>query len=166
MVGHLRKVKKERKMTKAEKRIREGFNYLVKDDLKGALRSFRAASSLTSAVGRNELHVELAHFLAYEVAKYLREQQKTQYGNANEYTYESVNSWKAWDDISIAAVLLAPRDPKANELLQKFLGRTWEGIRFIRRYAYDKPLSSWTTEDGKRYTRYTQTKHVQKKLGV
>jgi hypothetical protein len=165
-VGQSRKNLKERNMTTAERRIREGFKYLEKDELKNALRSFRAASSLTSAVGRNELHVELAHFLAYAVAKHLREQQKTQYGNANEYTYDSVNEWKAWDDISIAAVLLAPRSPKINDLLQKFLGRNWEGIRFIRRYAYDKPLQSWTTENGSRYTRYTQTKHVQKKLGV
>ena len=110
--------------------------------------------------------MELAHFLAYEVSKYLREQQKLDYGNANEYTYEPVNTWKAWDDISIAAVLLAPRNPRVNDLLQKFLGRNWEGIRFIRRYAYDRPLRSWRREDGRRYTRYTQTKHVQKKLGV
>ena len=153
-------------MKKAEKRIKEGFEYLKKEDLKSALKSFRQASSISAAVGRNELHVELANFLAYEVAKYLREKQKEQYGNANSYTYEAVNTWKAWDDISIAAVLMAPKDPKINELLQKFLGRNWEGIRFIRRYAYDAPLSSWRDENGSRYTRYTQTKHVQKKLGV
>jgi len=153
-------------MTRSAKRLKEGFEHLKKDDYKNAVKSFRQASSLASVVGRSELHMELAYFLAYEAAKYHRENQKKEYGNANEYTYESVNTWKAWDDISIAAVLVAPKDPKINELLQKFLGRNWEGIRFIRRYAYDAPLSSWMDENGSRYTRYTQTKHVQKKLGV
>ncbi len=152
-------------MKRAEKKIREGYKFLQREDYRNAVRSFRQASSLTSAMGRDELHVELAYFLSYEVSKYNREKQKEEYGNANDYTYESVNEWKAWDDISIAAILLAPKNPEVTSYLCKFLGRNKEGIRFIRRYAFSRPLSSWLKEEG-RYTRYTQTKHVQKKLGV
>ena len=141
-----------------------GFRYLEQGKFKNAIKSFENA--VVSGDGTN-LQRDVAAFYMLNTAKYRREWKKRRFGNAHLYLYDpDDNSGKAWSDVDIAAVLLTPNTPKLNDYLSKFLGRNRAAIEFQRRYAYGRPLTSWISESGKRYTRYTQTKNVVNRLGA
>jgi hypothetical protein len=150
-------------MAKVVEETGKGLDYLMSGKFQAAIKRFTKASS---AKGTN-LQRAVATMFAYETAKYRREWKKRNFGNANLFAYfESENIGKAWSDVDIAAVLLSPNVEEMNVFLAKFLGRNLESIRFQRRYAYGRPLMSWLSESGKRYTRYTQTKSVRNRLGM
>lgn len=145
-------------------KIRTGLRYLSKGRFKMAIKNFEAA--VRDGSGTN-LQRDVAAFFMLNTAKYRREWKKRRYGNAYLFLYdEEDNGGKAWSDVDIAAVLVSPNIPKLNGYLTKFLGRNLEAIKFQRRYAYGRPLKSWLNESGGRYTRYTQTKNVQNRLGA
>lgn len=145
-------------------RLEKGLRYLSLGKFKGAIKNFEAA--VRSGDGTN-LQRDVAAFYMLNTAKYRREWKKRRYGNAHLFLYDDeANRGKAWSDVDIAAVLMTPNTPKMNNYLAKFLGRNLEAIKFQRRYAYGQPLRSWLDESGRRYTRYTQTKNVQNRLGA
>jgi len=151
-------------MSKVLVKTQKGIRYLEAGKFKAAIKNFEAA--VRAGDGTN-LQRDVAAFFMVESAKYRREWKKRRFGNANLYWYNMEdNVGKAWSDVDIAAVLLTPDTRKMNTYLSKFLGRNLEAIRFQRRYAYGRPLSSWRSESGRRYTRYTQTKNVQGRLGA
>ncbi len=151
-------------MSRTIEKLEKGLKYLSRGKFKAAIKNFEAA--VRSGDGTN-LERDAAAFYMVSTAKYRREWKKRRYGNANLFWYDPEdNSGKAWSDVDIAAVLLTPSSPKMNNYLSKFLGRNLEAIRFQRRYAYGRPLISWRGESGERYTRYTQTKNVQNRLGA
>jgi hypothetical protein len=151
-------------MSKTLQYLGNGLRYLERGKFKSAIRCFERG--VVSGDGTN-LQRDVAAFFMVNTAKYRREWKKRRYGNANLFVYDIENNWgNAWSDIDIAVVLLTPNTEKMNEYLCKFLGRNLEAIKFQRRYAYGRPLNSWTDESGKRYTRYTQTKNVQHRLGA
>jgi len=150
-------------MTKVLTETRRGLNLLEDGKFQAAIKKFTKASSARGT----DLQRAVATMFAYETAKYRREWKKRNFGNAHLFAYDIYgNNGKAWSDVDIAAILLAPNNRKMNELLAKFLGRNFEAIRFQRRYAYGQPLISWHNESGERYTRYTQTKAVKNRLGL
>lgn len=145
-------------------KVERGLDYLANGKFKAAIKNFESA--VRSGDGTN-LQRDVAAFYMLNTAKYRREWKKRRYGNANLFNYDDEdNSGKAWSDVDIAAVLVTPSTPKINDYLSKFLGRNLEAIKFQRRYAYGRPLKSWIEESGRRYTRYTQTKNVQSRLGA
>ena len=151
-------------MSRVLDKTRKGLMYLERGQFKAAIKNFEAA--LRSGGGTN-LQRDVAAFFLVNTAKYRREWKKRRFGNANLYWYNTEeNTGQAWSDVDIAAVLLTPDTRKMNMYLSKFLGRNPEAVRFQRRYAYGRPLSSWRGESGRRYTRYTQTKNVQNRLGA
>jgi len=151
-------------MSKTMNKFNRGLNYLSRGQFKAAIKNFEAA--VRSGDGTN-LQRDVAAFYMVNTAKYRREWKKRRYGNANLFWYDPEdNSGRAWSDVDIAAVLLTPNTKKMNDYLSKFLGRNLNAISFQRRYAYGRPLASWRNESGKRYTRYTQTKNVYRRLGA
>jgi len=151
-------------MSRTTEKMEKGLSYLSRGRFKAAIKNFESA--VRSGDGTN-LQRDAAAFFMVNTAKYRREWKKIHYGNANLFWYDTYdNSGKAWSDVDIAVVLISPDTPKMNSYLSKFLGRNLEAIKFQRRYAYGRPLGSWKSESGKRYTRYTQTKHVQNRLGA
>jgi len=149
--------------SKTRERLNRGFNYLQQGKFKAAIKNFETA--VRTGDGTN-LERDVAAWWMVNVAKYRREWKKRRFGNAHLFLYDDENNGKAWSDIEIASVLLTPNTPKLNAYLTKFLGRSPEAIRFQRRYAHGRPLTSWRSESGERYTRYTQTNYVKNKLGV
>jgi hypothetical protein len=87
-------------------------------------------------------------------------------GNARLMNLFPGNRGDAWSDVDIAMVLVAQNNRFTNRFLARFLGRTEEAIRFQRRYATSRPLRSWTSEKGTRYTRFTQNQRVARRLGL
>lgn len=151
-------------MCKTVEKTRVGLNYLSKGKVKAALRKFEEA--VRTGDGSN-LERDVAALFMVNAARYRREWKKRRlYKNAHIMDFNDWNSWNAWSDVDIAAVLMSPDNPTVNRYLEKFLGRTPEAIRFQRRYASGQPLESWKREDGKRYTRFTQTNFVKNKLSV
>jgi hypothetical protein len=150
--------------TKTRKKLDKGLNYMQYGQFKAAIKNFEAA--VRSKDGSN-LERDTAAWWMVNAAKYRREWKKKRYGNAHLFDYfDFDHTGKGWSDVEIAAVLLTPSTPRLNSYLSKFLGRSTEAIRFQRRYANGRPLSSWKAESGRRYTRYTQTNYVKNKLGV
>lgn len=153
-----------RKTSKTKVKLNRGLAHMENNLYKAAIKNFEAA--IRKGDGSN-LERDAAAWWMVNAAKYRKEWKKEKFGNANLFWYSDLDHCgKAWSDVEIAAVLLAPNTARLNDYLAKFLGRTVEAVRFQRRYAYGRPLSSWTTESGKRYTRYTQTNYVKSKLGV
>ncbi len=152
-------LRRNRTRTKLDK----GLVYMGNGKFKAALKNFEAA---VTGKGSN-LERDAAAWWMVAVAKYRREWKKRRYGNANLFWYDAEdNNGRAWSDVEIAVVLLAPNTRKMNSYLSKFLGRSTEAIRFQRRYAHGRPLKSWKSESGERYTRYTQTSLVKDRLGA
>lgn len=145
--------------------IRKGIGFLQAGDFDNALRSFRSVSASrhpsTSRTVRS-----VANFYAYNTERFRKESKKATFGNANMIGTYAGNSGDAWSDVDIAAVLVAPTSQFTTRFLAQFLGRTEEAIRFQRRYAFGSPLSSWVSEKGNKYTRFTQTQRVVNELGV
>lgn len=148
-------------MGRTVEKTRVGFNYLRKGKVKAAMVRFEAA--VRAGDGSN-IERDVAAFFMVNTARYRRELKKLVYKNAYIMELKERNAWSGWSDVDIAAVLMSPDDPTMNRYLEKFLGRTPEAIRFQRRYACGQPLDSWKDEDGKRYTRYTQSNYVKGKL--
>lgn len=145
--------------------IRKGIGFLQAGDFDSALREFRSvASSRNSKTSRTVRSV--ANFYAYNTERFRKEFKKATFGNANLIGEFAGNSGDAWSDVDIAAVLVAPTNQFTTRFLAQFLGRTEEAIRFQRRYAFGSPLSSWVSEKGNKYTRYTQTQRVVSELGL
>jgi len=150
--------------TRTKKRIDKGLAYMQQGLYKAAIKYFEAA--IRSRDGSN-LERDVAAWWMVNAVKYRKEWKKKKYGNAHLFDWTDIDhSGKAWSDVDIAAVLLTPATPKMNRYLSDFLGRSTEAIRFQRRYANGRPLGSWKAESGRRYTRFTQTKHVKSRLGV
>jgi len=153
-----------RQISKTKQKLNRGLVHLENGLYKAAIKNFEAA--VRKKDGSN-LERDAAAWWMVNTAKYRREWKKSRFGNAHLFEYfDFDHSGKGWSDVEIAAVLLAPNTAKLNVYLSKFLGRSIEAVRFQRRYAYGRPLSTWTKESGKRYTRYTQTNYVKNKLGV
>lgn len=145
--------------------IRKGIGFLQAGDFDAALREFRrVAASKNPETTR--LVKGVANFYAYNTERFRKEAKKARIGNAHLIDFEPVNSGEAWSDVDIAAILVAPSNRFTNRFLSNFLGRTEEAIRFQRRYANGRPLSSWTAENGSKYTRFTQNQRVANELGV
>lgn len=149
-------------MCKTMEKTRVGLNYLSKSKVKAALRKFEEAVKIGDG---SNLERDVAAFFMLNAARYRREIKKLRvYKNAHVMDFNTWNAWNAWSDVDIAAVLVSPDNSTVNRYLEKFLGRSTEAIRFQRRYASGQPLESWKRENGKRYTRFTQTNFVKDKL--
>jgi hypothetical protein len=145
--------------------IRKGIGFLQAGDYDAALGEFRkVAASKNPETARVVKGV--ANFYAYNTERFRKEAKKVRFGNAHLIDFEPVNTGEAWSDVDIAAILVAPNNRFTNRFLSSFLGRTEEAIRFQRRYATAKPLSSWVAEDGNKYTRFTQNQRVAGRLGL
>lgn len=146
--------------------IRKGIGFLQANDFETALAEFRrVAGSKNSKTSR--LVKAVAAGYAYHTERFRKENEKTRYGNAHllDLSYPA-NQGEAWSDVDIAMVLVAPTNSFTTQFLASFLGRTVEGIRFQRRYAFDIPLNSWSGEEGHNYTRFTQNQRVARQLEV
>lgn len=144
--------------------LKKGFECLSDSRLRRSIKNFEFA--VRAGDGTN-LQRDVAALMMVETAKYRREQKKKRLGNANLFIYDPEdNSGRAWSDVEIAVVLLAPRTRKVTAFLNRFLRRNNEAIRFQRRYAFGRPLTSWSQESGERYTRYTQSLKVKSRLGA
>jgi len=145
--------------------IRKGIGFLQAGDYDAALREFR---KVIASRNPNTSHLikGVASFYAYNTVRFQKEAKKARFGNAHMIDFYPVNAGEAWSDVDIAAVLVAPNDRFTNRFLANFLGRTEEAIRFQRRYADTKPLTSWTAENGRKYTRFTQNQRVANRLGL
>lgn len=151
-------------MTKTLQKIKVGLNYLNVGKTKMAIKYFEHA--LRESDGTN-LQKDVGAFFLTNTARYRREWKKRRFGNANLFTYNpDVNVGNGWSDVDIAAILVTPDTKRMNSLLSMFLGRNEQGIKFQRRYANGHPLSSWVGESGQYYTRYTQAKNVQIRVGA
>ena len=151
------------KTSRTRQKLEKGFKYMDQSKFKAAIKNFEAA--VRSGDGTN-LERDTAAWWMVNAAKYRREWKKKRHGNAHLFWYDEDNNGKAWSDVDISAVLLTPNTKKMNNYLVKFLGRSPEAVRFQRRYAHGRPLSSWKNESGGRYTRFTQTQYVKNRLGV
>jgi hypothetical protein len=145
--------------------IRKGLRFLQKADYDNALREFRSV-----VASRHPKTLRLvksaANGYAFHTERLRRESKKLTMGNARIMNLVPGNKGDAWSDVDIAMVLVAPFTPFTTDFLASFLGRTVEGIRFQRRYAFDAPLTSWVGEKGTRYTRFTQNQRVAHRLGL
>jgi len=151
-------------MSKVLDRTKDGLKYLEVGKFQSAIEKFTKASSTR---GGTDLQRAVASLFAYETARYRREWRKKTFGNAHLFAYfMDENTGKAWSDVDIAAVLVAPDTRNINSFLARFLGRNNNAISFQRRYANGRALRSWLEETGERYTRYTQTVAVKNRLGV
>jgi hypothetical protein len=148
---------------KTRTRLEKGLSYMAQGKFKAAIKNFESAVRSKEA---SNLEHDAAAWWMVNAAKYRREWKKRRYGNANLFAYGEDNGGQAWSDVEIAAVLLTPDTKKLNGYLSRFLGRSPEAIKFQRRYVHGRPLTSWTSESGERYTRFTQTQHVKNRLGV
>lgn len=145
--------------------VRKGIGFLQAGDFDNALREFRnVAASRNPKTTR--LVKSVANGFAYHTERFRKESKKARIGNAHLMDLVPGNRTDAWSDVDIAMVLMAPNDRFTNRFLARFLGRTEEAIRFQRRYAFGRPLSSWVEEKGDRYTRYTQNRLVAQRLGL
>ena len=154
---------RRKKVSKTREKLEKGLAYMENGKFKAALKNFETA--VRSRDGSN-LERDAAAWWMSNVGKYRREWKKRRYGNAHLFWYDDENNGKAWSDVEIVAVLVTPNTRKMNNYLVKFLGRSLEAVRFQRRYAHGRPLTSWLSESGERYTRYTQTQHVKSKIGA
>jgi len=150
-------------LSNTRQHIIKGMKYMSRGDLRPAVKHFEAG--VRCGDGSN-LERDVAAWWMFNVAKYKREWKKRRFGNANLYWYDEDNNGQAWSDVEIAVVLMTPDTLKLNSYLVKFLGRSFEAIRFQRRYADGHPLKSWRNERGDRYTRFTQCRNVKNKIGV
>lgn len=151
-------------MSKVLERTRDGLESLELGQFHAAIKKFTKASSTRNGT---DLQRAVASLFAYETARYRREWKKRMFGNANLFAYYmKENTGKAWSDVDIAAVLIAPDTKRVNDFLSKFLSRNNNAISFQRRYANGRSLRSWLEETGEHYTRYTQTVAVRNRLGL
>ncbi|MBD3261963.1 MAG: hypothetical protein GF334_09935 [Candidatus Altiarchaeales archaeon] len=145
--------------------IRKGIGFLQAGEFDEALRCFRSV-----AASRNpqttRLVKSVANGYAYYTEIFRKETKKATFGNAHLMDLLPGNSGDAWSDVDIAMVLVAPSNRFTTRFLAQFLGRSEEAVRFQRRYAFGRPLSSWVGEGGSRYTRFTQTQRVARRLGL
>lgn len=145
--------------------IRQGIGFLQAGDFDSALREFRkVAASRNPSTSR--LVKGVAGFYIYNTERARKESRKAQYGNSHLMNFTDSNSGAAWSDVDIAAVLVAPRNRFTTQFLAAFLGRSEEAVRFQRRYAFGRQLESWSAENGRHYTRATQTRRVAQQLGL
>lgn len=144
--------------------IRKGIGFLQAGDFDSALSEFRRVTGSKNH-NTSRLVKAVANGYAYHTERFRKETKKIRYGNANllDLSYPA-NQGEAWSDVDIAMVLVAPANAFITRFLASFLGRTVEGIRFQRRYAFDVPLTSWSEEEGNNYTRFTQNQRVSRKL--
>lgn len=145
--------------------IRKGIGFLQAGDFDSALREFRSVAS-SRHPSTTRLVKSVANGYAYHTERLRKESKKARIGNAHLMDLVPGNRRDAWSDVDIAMVLVAPTNRFTTRFLARFLGRTEEAIRFQRRYAFSRPLSSWTSESGDRYTRFTQNQRVARQLGL
>jgi hypothetical protein len=145
--------------------IRKGTGFLQAGDFDAALREFRSVAASIHP-GTTRLVKSIANGYAYHTERFRKESKKARIGNAHLMELVPGNRTDAWSDVDIAMVLVAPTNRFTTRFLARFLGRTEEAIRFQRRYAFGRPLSSWVSEKGDRYTRFTQNRLVAKRLGL
>jgi len=145
--------------------IRKGIGFLQAGDYNAALKEFRKVSA-SRHPGTSRLVRGVANFYAYNTERFRKEAKKVRFGNAHLIDFDAVNTGDAWSDVDIAAVLVAPNNRFTNRFLSNFLGRTEEAVRFQRRYATSSPLGSWTAENGRKYTRFTQNRRVAGEVGL
>lgn len=145
--------------------VQKGIGFLQAGDFDNALREFRSVTA-SRHPGTERLVKSVASGYAFHTERLRRESKKAQMGNARLMILRAGNKGDAWSDVDIAMVLIAPGNRFTTHFLSRFLGRTEEGIRFQRRYAFNQPLESWTSENGSRYTRFTQNRRVASRLGL
>lgn len=145
--------------------VRKGIGFLQAGDFEAALREFRSVAASRNP-NTTRLVKSVANGYAYYTEIFRKENKKMRIGNAHLMDLVPGNSRDAWSDVDIAMVLVAPNNRFTTRFLSQFLGRTEEAVRFQRRYAFGRPLSSWTSEKGNRYTRFTQTQKVAERLGL
>ena len=159
------KKRKSPRLVRGVYTIRRGIGFLQSGDYESALRDFRSvAASKHPQTAR--LTRSVANFYAYNTERARKEAKKARIGNGHLIKFKDVNKGSAWSDVDIAVVLIAPKNRFTTRFLAAFLGRSEEAVRFQRRYAFNQPLSSWTSESGEHYTRFTQTTRVASKLGL
>ena len=144
--------------------IRKGIGFLQAGDFDSALGEFRRVTGSKNP-NTSRLVKAVANGYAYHAERFRKETKKVRYGNANllDLSYPA-NSGEAWSDVDIAMVLVAPTNAFTTRFLASFLGLPVEDIRFQRRYVFDAPLHSWSGEEGKNYTRFTQNQRVARRL--
>jgi hypothetical protein len=146
--------------------IQKGIGFLQAGDYDAALREFRRVAASRNPNTRRVVK-GVAGFYIYNTERARKEARKAQYGNSHLIRFGDVNRRTAWSDVDIAAVLVAPNNRFTTVFLAAFLGRSVEAIRFQRRYAFsNRPLTSWVTENGNHYTRFTQNRRVVRQLGL
>jgi len=145
--------------------LRKGIGFLQAGDFDSALREFRnvVASRHPSTL---RLIKSVASGYAFHTERLRRESKKARIGNAHLMDLVPGNRRDAWSDVDIAMVLVAPNNRFTTQFLARFLGRTEEAVRFQRRYVFSRPLQSWVSENGSRYTRFTQNQRVARRLGL
>ena len=145
--------------------VQKGIGFLQAGEFNNALREFRKVSA-SRHPRATRLVKSVANGYAYHAERLRKESKKARIGNAHLMDLVSGNSRDAWSDVDIAMVLIAPSNRFTIHFLSRFLGRTEEAIRFQRRYAFGSPLRRWTSENGRRYTRFTQNQKVASRLGL
>ncbi len=145
--------------------IQKGIGFLQAGDFHSALREFRNVSA-SRHPKTTRLVKSVANGYAYNTERLRKESKKARIGNAHLMDLDPGNSRDAWSDVDIALVLVAPTNRFTTRFLARFLGRTEEAIRFQRRYVSGQPLHSWVSENGERYTRFTQNQRVARALGL
>lgn len=145
--------------------VRKGIGFLQAGDYDSALREFRSVAASRNP-NTTRLVKSVANGYAYHTERLRKESKKARIGNAHLMDLVPGNRKDAWSDVDIAMVLVAPENRFTAQFLSRFLGRTEEAIRFQRRYAFGRPLQSWTSESGERYTRFTQNQRVARALGL
>jgi hypothetical protein len=145
--------------------VRKGIGFLQAGDFDNALLEFRSVVA-SRHPGTTRLVKSVANGYAYNTERLRKESEKARIGNAHLMDLVPGNSRDAWSDVDIAMILVAPANRFTTRFLARFLGRTEEAIRFQRRYAFGRPLRSWSSENGERYTRFTQNQKVSCRLGL
>lgn len=146
--------------------IRRGIGFLQAGDYDAALREFRRVAA-SKHPRTTRLVKAVANGFSYHTEVLRKEAKKARFGNAHLIDFSDPgNSGEAWSDVDIAMVLVAPSNRFTTRFLASFLNRSPEAVRFQRRYAFSRPLSSWVTESGSHYTRFTQTQRVARRLGL
>lgn len=158
-------VKTTKKPARGVFTVRKGIGFLQAGDTESALREFRKVTASVKP-DTTRLIKSVAAFYIYNTERFRKEAKKARLGNSNLMALTDVNRRNAWSDVDVAAVLVAPNTVFTNRFLAAFLGRSEEAVRFQRRYAFSRPLTSWVSETGENYTRYTQTRTVAQKLNL
>jgi hypothetical protein len=152
-------------MGRFEDRVSRGVDALDRFDTTTACHWFARAQRQRSLP---KIKRAVAGILYNASLTYRWENRKKIIGNAHTKDWDVPHNYRqGWADHEIAAVFYTEKRYNVMNILAGYLGRTYHALEFIYEYAFrSKPVHTWLSESGDRYTRYTQAKAVQSKLGL